>query len=186
MWKDVFKISVVAIAVVAFVLTFSVVSKGADVGISDEEMELLAKGREIFYEKCAVCHGFDGVPELPEAPNFAEGERFDKTDEELIETINNGKDIMPPWKDVISDEEILQALSFAKVIYGDSIFGNMCIDCHDKFVPALSGDVPRGADLVKASEGVLEFCSDNDVEADLEPVEAQAIVKFIRTFQEKD
>ena len=158
-------------------------SGATDIGISKEEMSAIEKGREIFHSRCAVCHGFDGVPELPEAPDFSKGERLDKTDAELIEAIKHGKDIMPAWKDELTEEEIGQVLAYSRLILGDSIFQRNCLNCHNAFVPAVSGKIPTGQELLNA--GPLDFCSACNVEMEMEPEEVKGVIDFIRTFQYK-
>jgi mono/diheme cytochrome c family protein len=75
------------------------------------------RGKEIYEEFCAACHGYDGVPILPGSPNFSTGERMDKTDAELLKTISDGKDdIMPPWKEVLSEQERKDVLHYIRSI----------------------------------------------------------------------
>ncbi|MFQ5757035.1 MAG: c-type cytochrome [Acidiferrobacterales bacterium] len=74
-------------------------------------------GKEIYEEYCAACHGYDGVPILPGSPNFSKGERLDKTDAELLKTISDGKgDIMPPWKEVLSEQQRKNVLHYLRSI----------------------------------------------------------------------
>ena len=70
-----------------------------------------ASGTSLFGSKCAACHGKDGAG-LPNwkqkgQPNLTRSEWQDShTDEEIADTIRNGKGDMPPFKDKLSDEEI--------------------------------------------------------------------------------
>ncbi len=82
---------------------------------SDEHEEGESKGEDIFEENCGECHGYDGVPILPEAPNFHDGERMDKSDDKLINSIAKGMgDIMPPWEEDLSKEQIAAVLAFIR------------------------------------------------------------------------
>ena len=74
------------------------------------------KGEEIdakslFEYHCAVCHGADGKGtrrgrEL-KAPNLADADwQATKTDEEILDSIINGKNKMPRWSDKLQPEEI--------------------------------------------------------------------------------
>ena len=71
--------------------------------------------KSLFEYHCATCHGEDGKGtkrghEL-KAPNFADaGWQATKKDEELLNTITNGKNKMPRWSDKLKPEEI-QALA---------------------------------------------------------------------------
>lgn len=76
-------------------------------------------GKIIFEENCAACHGFDGVPFLPGAPDFSVGERLDKTDAELMKSMKEGLNMMPPWqpegKDaVLNDQQLKDSLTYIK------------------------------------------------------------------------
>ena len=53
--------------------------------------EPVAEGQEIYESFCAACHGSDGKPMIPDAPNFSSGERMEKTDAELLVSIMEGK-----------------------------------------------------------------------------------------------
>ena len=80
-----------------------------------EDADAVALGRDYYDEFCGACHGYDGVPLLPGAPSFSEGERLEKTDAELVKSIMEGKgDIMPPWKDMLSDEECESILLYLR------------------------------------------------------------------------
>ena len=72
-------------------------------------------GREIFNAYCGACHGFNGSPLLPNTPDFAAGERMDKSDSELLDAIRAGKGIaMPAWKGILSDAECATVLQFIR------------------------------------------------------------------------
>lgn len=71
--------------------------------------------RDAFEEYCAACHGYDGIPNLPGAPNFSIGESMDKNDATLLKSIGEGKgDIMPPWKDTLSEAERAAILRYVR------------------------------------------------------------------------
>ncbi len=73
----------------------------------------LAEGQEIFEIYCGACHGFDGRPLMPGTPSFAEGERLDKSADELLESIYKGRGkVMPGWDTVLSPTECKQVLDF--------------------------------------------------------------------------
>ena len=183
MLRRVIKLVIVPAFTLSVFVALGAYSGATEIGISKDEMSALEKGREIFHSRCAVCHGFDGVPELPEAPDFSKGERLEKSDAELIEAIKHGKDIMPAWKDELSEDEIGQVLAYSRIILGDSIFQRNCLNCHNSFVPAVSGKIPTGQELLNA--GPLDFCSACNVEMEMEPEEVKGVIDFIRTFQYK-
>lgn len=80
-----------------------------------QDSDALTAGRELYDEFCGACHGYDGVSLLPGAPSFSSGERLNKTDDELIKSIREGKgDIMPAWQDMLSDDECAEILRYLK------------------------------------------------------------------------
>ncbi len=143
-------------------------------------LEAIEKGREIFHERCAVCHGFDGVPEIPEAPNFARGERLDKSDEELLNTIKHGQAMMPAWKDKLTEEEMREVLTYARIIMGDVVFQERCIHCHSTRVPPLSESLPAVEELSGYS-GPLDICRSCNIEREMTREEIISVIRFIRT-----
>ena len=69
----------------------------------------------LYEENCGVCHGYDGIPILPNSPNFSSGERMEKTDAKLLKSINAGKgDIMPPWQEVLTPEQQKAVLKYIR------------------------------------------------------------------------
>lgn len=73
-------------------------------------------GGELFEENCAGCHGEDGMPLLPGTPDFSKGERLEKTDDELLESIGSGLNVMPPWDGILSEKEMKNCLGFIRSI----------------------------------------------------------------------
>lgn len=72
-------------------------------------------GRDIFDAYCGPCHGFNGSPLLPNVPNFSAGERMDKSDSELLDSIRAGKGTaMPAWSGILSDEALEVVLQFIR------------------------------------------------------------------------
>ncbi len=100
----------------AVALAIAVVPWTAEYTMADDT-EVLAKGKEVYSELCTPCHGFDGVKVMEEAPSFSKGEALEKVDTELMESITNGKgDIMPPWAEELSLEEIVAVLTYVKTL----------------------------------------------------------------------
>jgi len=80
----------------------------------------LAEGQEIYELYCGACHGFDGRALMPGTPSFVKGDRLDKSIEELLESINNGKGaVMPGWSSVLNPTECKQVLDFIFSIHGE-------------------------------------------------------------------
>jgi len=146
-----------------------------------EVAERLAQARQVFQDNCGACHGYDGVPTLPETPNFARGERMEKSDAELLETIRRGKGNMPPWEGALSESERRAALGYARLVGGDVEYRDHCLDCHRQGLPAL----PAGAlERVAANPGggaAIKVCSGSQVDSEMEDEELVSVVRFLGT-----
>jgi mono/diheme cytochrome c family protein len=65
----------------------------------------IAAGETVFTTNCAVCHGDN----LVSSGQFPDLRRLRATDRAKFDaTVRNGRNQMPPWKDVLSDAEIDQ------------------------------------------------------------------------------
>lgn len=67
--------------------------------------EQVARGKKVYKETCRICHGADMVTSGGVAfdlRKFPEGQR-----DRFVNSVMNGKNNrMPPWKDVLSQDEI--------------------------------------------------------------------------------
>lgn len=81
------------------------------------------RGKPIFDQRCAVCHGPQGRGDGPEAPflsprpaSLISAATSVKTDVELLKSIANGKPrtAMPAWKDVLSEQERRDVLAYIR------------------------------------------------------------------------
>lgn len=84
------------------------------------------EGKKIYENICISCHGEGGRPELPGIPVFADGERMDKTDEQLMKSVKNGVSdpnnpagqSMPPFGGgpQLNDKQISDVLSYIRTL----------------------------------------------------------------------
>ncbi len=93
-------------AILGLYSSFSAVCGQEDKGIN---------AKSLFVYHCATCHGEDGKGtkrgHALKSPNLADPEWQDtKKDEEILNTITNGKNKMPRWREKLKPEEI-QALA---------------------------------------------------------------------------
>lgn len=84
----------------------------------------LEQGRNVFLTYCAGCHGFDGVAFLPDAPSFSMGDRLQKSDALLLQTIRKGRNVMPSWENKLADEQLQDALSYLRFLDAQAAGGN--------------------------------------------------------------
>lgn len=97
------------------------------------ERSQIELGETIYAQNCASCHGanLEGQPDWKQAqpdgkllppPQDSSGHTWHHADELLISIIKNGNDptysTMPPFGDILSDEEILAVLTFMKSSWG--------------------------------------------------------------------
>ena len=79
------------------------------------------KGQEVFDQNCSVCHNSDstetkmgpGLKGISKRPKMSTTGKA-PTDANLIEKISEGGNGMPPYKDVLSDEEKANVIAFLK------------------------------------------------------------------------
>jgi mono/diheme cytochrome c family protein len=65
----------------------------------------IAAGETVFNTNCAICHGDN----LVSSGQFPDLRRLTASDHAKFDTtVHNGRNQMPPWKDVLSDAEIDQ------------------------------------------------------------------------------
>jgi mono/diheme cytochrome c family protein len=80
-------------------------------------------GRALFAQACAKCHAADGSGGLPMAANgprpvnltAAEWQRS-RSDDEIVATLRDGRGAMPPFKDVISAEQIAALAAYVRTL----------------------------------------------------------------------
>ncbi len=76
----------------------------------------LQRGQRIYNTHCSVCHGLNGVPVIQQAPSFANKDRLMQPDMALIQSVKMGKTLMPPFMGILKDEEILDAIHYARIL----------------------------------------------------------------------
>jgi mono/diheme cytochrome c family protein len=83
----------------------------------------VARGKEIFQQKCSTCH-YDtsdakkigpGLKGINKRGTFSVNNNK-VTDETLKTWIENGDSLMPPFKDVIDDNQIKDVIAYVKVL----------------------------------------------------------------------
>ena len=67
------------------------------------------KGRLIYKQYCVICHGIDGTLGVSDATDLTQSTT---TLEERLEQITNGKGLMTPYKDILSEDQILAVAEY--------------------------------------------------------------------------
>lgn len=76
----------------------------------------IQRGRTLYTTHCAVCHGQDGTPVLPGAPNFRRMETLMRPDMQLMTAIRTGKGAMPAYFGVLREREILDVIAYLRTL----------------------------------------------------------------------
>ena len=100
------RIRAFAAAVLALALSAPTLAPAADV----------IKGAQLYTIHCAACHGRNGAPVAPSAPNFTRGERLMQPDMVLLGTIRSGRGTMPGYLGMLADREILDVIAYLRTL----------------------------------------------------------------------
>lgn len=84
--------------------------------VSPAEATKPLRSQQLYQMHCAACHGIRGEGIIPEAPKFQRGERLDKPDMLLMQSVRSGKNIMPPFFGILKDQEILEVLLYIRTL----------------------------------------------------------------------
>ena len=80
-------------------------------------------GANTFLTYCAGCHGKDGFAAYEAAPSFSMGDRLQKDDRELLQSVLNGKNNMPPWKDMLPVQDLRNAIAYIRLMHERHVKG---------------------------------------------------------------
>lgn len=75
------------------------------------------KGRGMYDEHCSGCHGLKGLPQVPAVPNFSMGQGLMKSDQEIMAYIKQGGTVMPGYKGILTDDEILDIIAHMRTFF---------------------------------------------------------------------
>lgn len=111
-YPSIFRACAFAAAALAGASAFAQGSTPTDAGFTPEQIEA---GAKIYAANCAVCHG----PSMVEpGGGFFDLRTFPANQRSrFINSVSNGKNSMPPWKSVLSQQDI--AHLFAYVVAGE-------------------------------------------------------------------
>lgn len=108
--------------------------------LADTDLAVVARGERVYAEHCASCHGvaLEGQPDwrrrdanglLPAPPHDASGHTWHHADDLLFEIVKYGparviddptyRSAMPPYESILSDDDIIAALSWIKSRWPD-------------------------------------------------------------------
>lgn len=73
-------------------------------------------GGKLYQSHCINCHGANGAGEIPNIPDFSRGESLLRPDSTLLETIKSGQGMMPAFRGMFSDDEILDLIAYLRTL----------------------------------------------------------------------
>lgn len=76
----------------------------------------IQEGRQTYELHCSVCHGIDGMPIDMTIPSFANGDRLFQMDQDLLRSIREGRELMPAFRGLLSDDEIRDVIAYLRTL----------------------------------------------------------------------
>ena len=73
-------------------------------------------GAELYNRHCLACHGADGRPVLPMAPDFSRPTALLKPDLTLLAAIRAGSGAMPAYAGLLRDRQILDIVAHLRTL----------------------------------------------------------------------
>lgn len=102
-----------ALAAVTVLLAASATARAADV----------RKGEQYYAAHCVACHGPDGAPTMPGAPDLRRGAVLLRPDAQLLDAIRRGRGGMPAYMGVLKDREILDVIAYTRLLAARGVAG---------------------------------------------------------------
>lgn len=76
----------------------------------------VVQGADLYHRHCAACHGNDGRPVLPGAPDFTRAAALLKPDLTLAATVRGGRGGMPSFAGQLREREILDIVAHLRTL----------------------------------------------------------------------
>jgi cytochrome c6 len=73
-------------------------------------------GQRLYAVHCAGCHGMDGISVMPQAQNLARFDLYTQPDQNLIDVIRSGRNMMPSYLGILKENDILDVVSFLRTL----------------------------------------------------------------------
>src|ERR1700721_1521890 len=116
-------VGIAALGLCGFAFAQEQPTKKAGPGGAGKTSAAAARGKEIFEQKCAVCHYADsdakkigpGLKGISKRGTFTVNNNK-VTDETLKTWIENGDSLMPPFKDVLDEQQIKDVVVYVKTL----------------------------------------------------------------------
>jgi cytochrome c6 len=73
-------------------------------------------GAKLYRQHCTGCHGHDGRPVLPAAPDLSRPMALMRGDLALLALVRSGRGAMPAYGGVLKDREVLDVLAHLRTL----------------------------------------------------------------------
>lgn len=73
-------------------------------------------GQQLYMLHCAGCHGISGISIVPDAKDFSRTELMAQPDQNLLNLIRSGRNMMPPYLGILSDQEIISVINHIRTL----------------------------------------------------------------------
>lgn len=74
------------------------------------------RGADLYRSHCSSCHGSDGRPVLPNAPDLSRPTSLLKADPALLASIRSGRGAMPAYAGQLRDRDILDIVAHLRTL----------------------------------------------------------------------
>jgi mono/diheme cytochrome c family protein len=109
MTDKVSKRTAASLAAVAAAVAWMAMPATAQQQAAVSDQALVGPGKTTYAQKCSHCHGPNMVTAGTVAPDLR---AFPDDNARFTTTVKQGKNNMPPWKDILSDQEITEVWAF--------------------------------------------------------------------------
>lgn len=73
-------------------------------------------GQRLYRTHCAGCHGTKGISVMPQAQNFSRVKLLAQPDQDLIDIIRSGRNMMPAYLGILNDNETLDVIKYLRTL----------------------------------------------------------------------
>lgn len=104
-----------------YTIILAVITIATGTALAAPQASEKSEAKTIYTQHCAMCHGQDGKGETPigkkfQIPDLHSAAVQTKTDAELTQIIDNGKQKMPAFKTQLKPEQVKDLVAFVKAM----------------------------------------------------------------------
>ncbi len=73
-------------------------------------------GQQLYMIHCSGCHGVFGISVIPDAKNFSRFDLITQPDQNLLELVRSGRNMMPGYIGILNDQEIMDIINHIRTL----------------------------------------------------------------------